>query len=139
MNDDSDARKRVVETVRSALIGEDDVRLALVFGSAAMGPFLKTSDVDVAVSGKRPLTAERLAELASTLSAALSRDVDMVDLKAIDGLVFNRAITRSVVLKDSQSEYPYLLARALFWKADFEPILRRMRAVKLERFVHDGY
>jgi uncharacterized protein len=64
-------------SLRSALAGRADVRVAVLFGSQARGTAREDSDVDVAVDAPE---ADLLA-LGATLAAAVGREVDVVALE----------------------------------------------------------
>lgn len=70
----------VVEGLRAALATRTEVRLAILFGSAARGTDRATSDVDVAVLAR----ALDSLGLSRDLSRTLQREVQVVDLNAVD-------------------------------------------------------
>ena len=67
----------VRDVLRDALAGQAEVRLAVLFGSAARGTATPESDVDVAVEVE---PGADLTALAATLSRAVAREVDLVSL-----------------------------------------------------------
>ncbi len=72
----------IISAVAEALRTERNVRLAVLFGSAARGHAGEASDVDVLVSlaEERPMY---LTHLAVRLTRALGRDVDVLSLKQL--------------------------------------------------------
>lgn len=120
----------VVETVRRALERRPDVRLALVFGSAARGTARADSDVDLAVDAPG---IDRLA-LARDLSLALEREVDVVDLGAA-GYPLLAAIVRDgvVVAEHAPGAEARWRTRALLALETDRPWFERMRDAYLAR------
>ena len=70
----------LADTLRAALAGRPEVRLAYLFGSAATGRLRSGSDVDVAVGFTSRPTLNGLAALSSDLERATGRRVDLVDV-----------------------------------------------------------
>ena len=66
----------IVDLLRNALRGREDVELALLFGSVARGAARADSDVDVAVLAP----GVDLLALASALGEAIGSDVDLTSL-----------------------------------------------------------
>lgn len=88
----------LVETLRAALAGHQDVKLALLFGSRARGRFRPDSDVDVAYLGRDvdPL------ELAYHLSLAAHLEIDLVDLSNAGYPLKNAVLRDGVVLHQGE-------------------------------------
>jgi len=88
----------VVEALRGALRGREDVHLALLFGSRARGRARPDSDADVAVLG-RDLD---LLALASDLSTAARVEVDVVSLDDPGYPLLNALLRDSIVLHEAE-------------------------------------
>jgi predicted nucleotidyltransferase len=69
----------LLAALRSALRTEQNVRFALLFGSAARGDDAASSDIDLLVEMRDPSLA-RTADLGSKLEALLDRRVDVVTI-----------------------------------------------------------
>jgi len=122
--------------LRDALRDFPDIRVALLFGSAASGRLTASSDVDLGVAAETALSMERRLEIAATLSRALGRDVDLVDMQAVSGLILQQILTKGVVLRKDPDRYAALLKRMLFEQADMMPYTERVRRAHVERFLH---
>ena len=92
----------VAETVVAAHGEADDLHTVVLFGSAAHGALRDggemASDVDVAVAGVGPLSIDRRLDLASRLSLALHREVDLdrnVRSRALPGASAARGAPRT--------------------------------------------
>lgn len=69
----------LLSAVRAALRTEQNVRFALLFGSAATGTDTATSDLDVLVDLRNP-SLERVVDLSAKLTATVDRPVDLLRL-----------------------------------------------------------
>jgi len=109
---------KLLSALRAALRTEQNVRFALLFGSAARGLAAPGSDVDVLVSLCDP-DLERLVELGAKLTRATGRSVDVVRLRdaETEPSFLADAIADGRVLVDRDGLWPRLRNR--------EPSLRR--------------
>jgi len=109
---------KLLSTLRAALRTEHNVRFALLFGSAARGTSAPRSDVDVLVALRDP-HLERIVELATKLTAATGRRVDVVRLEDAESepSFLADVIADGRVLVDREGLWPRLRSR--------EPSLRR--------------
>jgi uncharacterized protein len=116
--------------------GRLEVKLALVYGSAAKDELKRHSDVDIAILGEEPFEFPSLLGMRGDLEAALGREIDLIDLARSQGLIFHRAITGGRVVKKE----PRLLAecsiRAIAFTEDFLPYIRRIRSARIARFLY---
>lgn len=130
------AADEIVRRVGAYFAARPEFRLVLVYGSAANGNLRPSSDVDVAVAGERVLAPDVMLDTITGLSVALDRDVDLIDLNRVEGLIFHEALTNGRRVKLDRVLFGRLYAKALGWKEDFLPLQRKMRAARIERFVH---
>ena len=92
------AEDPIVESLRKALHGRSDVRLALLFGSRAKGRSRLDSDADVAVLGQDL----NLFSLMSDLSHAAGVEVDIVSLKDPGFPLLNVLLRDGIVLHEGE-------------------------------------
>ena len=124
------AQDPVVESLRKALRGRKDVRLALLFGSRAKGRARLDSDADVAVLGKDL----NLFELASDLSEAAGIEVDVVSLADPGYPLLNALLRESIVLHEGERHSAAAWrSRALLQAETDRPGFERMRDAFLKR------
>jgi predicted nucleotidyltransferase len=109
---------KLLSALRTALRTEHNVRFALLFGSVARGTAARGSDVDVVVALRDP-DLERVVELATKLTAATGRRVDVVRLEDAESepSFLADVIADGRVLVDREGLWPRLRSR--------EPSLRR--------------
>lgn len=114
-------------TVNLVLKGFPSISFAGIFGSAAKGRLTDHSDVDIAVAALLPLSLERRADLLTALSRALDREIDVIDLQAVTGLILQQALCTGKIIKKTDTRvYAGLLKRMLFNQADMMPYYRRI-------------
>jgi len=108
----------LLSTLREALRTEQNVRFALLFGSAATGVDTPGSDVDVLVD-LRDASFERVVDLSTKLTRLVGRPVDVVELKDAEAepSFLAQALGDGRLLVDREGLWPRLRHR--------EPGLRR--------------
>ncbi|MEJ2247976.1 MAG: nucleotidyltransferase domain-containing protein [Acidobacteriota bacterium] len=126
------------ELLRKVLINFQDVKLCIVFGSAASDKATPQSDLDIAVAGDRPLTGEKLLELVEAFTEATNREIDLIDLATATGLILKQALSTGVVIQNlDKTLYARLISRMLFNEADMMPYFHRTLQEPRKRFL-DG-
>ena len=117
---------------------EPGIRLAIVYGSAATGRLHSTSDIDIALLGNAPLDLDDRLSLMAKLSSATNREVDLVDLFDLGGLLLKQILCKGrLILNRDQAAYENLAQRMLYEAEDFLPLVRRAQKERLKRFI-DG-
>lgn len=122
-----DSRQRILDRVRDALAAQADVRVAIAFGSSAVGDAGPDSDSDIAVLGTRALDAARRRELIRLVADITGRPVDLVDLRTA-GVPLLRSVLRHgrQLVRNDRSAYDQLVTRMLVDAEDFLPYRERM-------------
>jgi predicted nucleotidyltransferase len=102
----------LLSLLRTALRTEPNVRFALLFGSAATGTDLPTSDVDVVVD-LRDASLDRLVDLGLKLTASVGRRVDVVRLQDAESepSFLAAVVANGRVLVDREQLWPRLRSR----------------------------
>jgi uncharacterized protein len=106
------------------LQSQSDLRIAILFGSAAANRLHTDSDIDLAVQCKAPLSARRRIELIEEIALISGRPVDLIDLKTI-GQPLLGFILQGKRLKGSSDALAKLAYRNLIDRADFLPLIER--------------
>lgn len=107
----------VLRTLRAALRTEPNVRLAVLFGSFAVGQESERSDLDLLVVLRDP-AAMAVAALAQRLTDRAGRDVQLVraqDAKRSPGLMLD-VLTQGRVLVDRDRLWPALKREESVWR-----------------------
>lgn len=119
----------VVEPLREALRGRQDVRLALLFGSRARGDARPDSDADVAVLGDLDLLA-----LAADLSRAARVEVDVVSLEDPGYPLLNAVLRDGLLLHEGKPGAAATWRGRAWLQAETDrPWFERMRDAFLKR------
>lgn len=102
----------LLAALRASLRTEQNVRFALLFGSAATGTDTTASDVDILVE-LRDSSLERVVDLGAKLTSAIGRPVDLIRLSDAEHdpgfLAAALADGRTLIDRDERS--PRLLSR----------------------------
>jgi uncharacterized protein len=101
-----------------------DIRLAILFGSAAANRLNTDSDIDLAVQCDAQLSARRKIELIEEIALISGRPVDLIDLKTV-GQPLLGYILQGRRLKGSSDALAKLAYRNLIEQADFLPLIER--------------
>ncbi|MEK6749727.1 MAG: nucleotidyltransferase domain-containing protein [Pseudomonadota bacterium] len=123
----------IIDQLREFFHRRDDIVMAILFGSFAMGKENPDSDIDVAVSvvnGK--LSSEQIIELVELLAARFGRAIDIVDLAHITEPLRTQILTKGTMLVcRDRSLYESMIKSMWYDQADYIPyrdrILRERR------------
>jgi len=132
---------KLLAALRTALRTEQNVRFALLFGSAARGEDSAASDIDLLVEMRDPSLA-RITDLEAKLEALSGRRVDILALDDARGSnrVLAQALAEGRVLVDREGRWPQLSdeARALQRRARDDTRRARRRALEgIDRMLAD--
>jgi len=111
-----------------------ELKLGLLFGSQAKGTATPDSDIDLALLGHAPLTADLKIELMRLLGGEFGRAVDLIDLHHAPEPVTGEAL-QGVRLFGSDETFAGLLIRHLDNVEDFIPLQRRILDERRERWL----
>lgn len=117
----------LLSALRRTLRTEQNVRFAMLFGSAALGSDGSGSDVDILVDLRKD-DLETVTDLSSKLTDAVGRPVEVVRLSdaAEDELFLAGILSEGRVLVDRDELWPGLMQRV-------EPLVRRGRRHQAKR------
>jgi len=86
------------DKIREILSKFPQIVFATIFGSAVSGRITSLSDVDIAIAGERELPYETRIDLCVSLSRALNREVDLIDLHTVNGLILKEALCSGTII-----------------------------------------
>jgi len=104
------------------------IRLAILFGSLAVGRERADSDLDLAVDAGHRLTAGEKLALVTELAERTSRPVDLVDLHAVGEPLLGQVLRHGNRLLGSEMCYADLIRKHMFDQADYLPYRNRILA-----------
>ena len=123
--------------VREILRSEQNLRLAIGYGSMATGNVRPDSDLDLGVLFDQPLTAQQKMDLAGRLEQALLRTVDLVDLSTASAILLRQILCKGRVLLQRRPEtMAGLVRKMIYHEADMMPYVRRTLIERQHRFAH---
>jgi predicted nucleotidyltransferase len=128
--------KGLKERVEGVIGGYPELRVVILFGSAASERLTPNSDIDIAVAAGRPLGVERMAKLHFDLARVLPLEVDLVDLQRASGILLQEILGHGTLIRSTPSTYTDLMARMWYNQADMMPYTRRILEKHARRFVH---
>jgi uncharacterized protein len=125
-----------LQQLTDLMSGQEDVDLAIVFGSVATGTARRDSDVDVAVLTREPMSSARKQSLTFAIATATGRPVDLVDLRTA-GVHLTSVVLRTgkrMVCRKPRL-WAELLARNLIDAADFLPYRERLMTERRQTWI----
>ncbi len=119
---------KIDDEIRGVLSRFSSIHLAIVFGSVASGHARPDSDLDLAVLGKTPLSANEKIELIAALAQQVGRPIDLVDLYEGPQPLLGQVIRDGRRILGTDSAFAALITRNLLDQADFVPLQNRILA-----------
>ena len=127
----------ILEKLTAFFDAKPEIILAMLYGSCSRGTETEKSDVDIAVAMYEVLSLDDRTSLQLDLSLFLKREIDLVDIRKISGVLHYTVFAEGVCIKKKQPEGSALLHQntmtALYWYEDYYPIYKRSRKSILER------
>lgn len=131
--------EEVIALVRKILEEDKRIRYALVFGSLAAGTFGASSDVDVGVAFEKRLSMDDQIDISMSLSVALDRNVDVVDLRTATGVLLQQLLAKRITLvKRDETIMPNLMVKRVYEEMDLMPLFERIWSARRERKLAGG-
>lgn len=129
--------QEITDQAKAVLSEERGLRLAILYGSAATGKLRTDSDLDIALLFDVPMNAERKMEIISRLGSRLQREVDLVDLRALNGTILKQILRKGRVLMQAEPGVLAGLVRKMIYnQADMMPYVSRTLLERQRRFIH---
>lgn len=111
--------------LRAILSRHAEIKLAVLFGSLAVGGVRPDSDIDIAVQSHNHLSSAAKILLIGEMAAVIGRPVDLVDLQTAGEPLLGEILKGRRIL-GSDADYARLLTRHLIDAADFLPLQQRI-------------
>lgn len=113
----------------------ESLNMVILFGSCNSATASSTSDLDIAVSANRVLSAEQKMALIDQLSALTGRAIDLIDLSKVGEPLLNQILTTGTRLYGSNRRYAELMMRNVIANEDFVPLQRRLIKERLDAWI----
>lgn len=107
-----------------------ELHTVVLFGSLASGRARPDSDADVAVQSHRALTAKQRMRIIESLTLALDRPVDLIDLADAGQPVLDRILSEGVRVRGTDQHWGDLVFRNMMDREDFLPMQQRILATR---------
>ncbi len=126
----------VIETLQTVFREFPDILIVTLFGSAATGMLRSDSDIDIGVAAEKQLNFTRKTEIYLALLQALKREIDLVDLNEVDGMILKSALcSGEIVIRQSVPLLARLLKKMWYHQADMMPLITMIMEQQIERFI----
>lgn len=112
-----------------------EIRLAILFGSLAVGNARGESDLDLAVDAGRPLTVREKMVLISELAVRIGRPVDLVDIQTAGEPLLGQILRHGERVFGADATYAGLIRRHVFDASDFLPYRNRILAERRRTWI----
>ena len=127
----------ILDRLSEALSGRADLRLAILYGSAAKGALRADSDIDLTVALEKPMTPADLMAIMETVTAACGRPADVADLRTAGGLFLHQILSKGTLFVNRDPAlYHDLAARSLEFIEDIQPIVQAERLKRIRSFAN---
>ena len=127
--------RNLKQAILAAISTQPSIRLAILFGSLAVGEGRMESDLDLAVDAGRSLTAGEKIALISELAGRTGRSVDLVDIQAVGEPLLGQILQNGKRILGSDTHYANIIRRHLFDQADYLPYRNRILAERRQAWI----
>ena len=111
------------------------IRLAVLFGSMALGRQRQDSDLDIAVSARQSLTIDEKMSIISALAERTGRSIDLIDLTVAAEPLLGQIVRHGKRIMGSDTLYGNLICHHLIEQADFMPYRSRLLAERRQAWI----
>lgn len=128
-------KTEIIEALSRTLSIRPDLRLAILYGSAARDAIRNSSDIDLALALDSPMSSDEFLSLMDLAAEACGRPVDLADLRSAKGFFLHQILSRGYLFMNRDPAlYESLAARSLEYIEDIHPIVQRERLRRIEEF-----
>lgn len=128
---------QIIQAITRELSKDNDLLVAVLYGTAVTGKLRPDSDIDLAVLYNHPLSSEQRMALFERLDKRLSMPVDLVDLSSISGVILKEILYHGrVLIKKDPQAFVRLLERLVYNQEDLMPYYYSALRARAERFAN---
>lgn len=129
--------KDIQEKLKNFFDSKPEIILAIIYGSYTRGTEAETSDVDIAVAMNDVMNLDARLSLQLELSILLKKEIDLVDIRKIKGLIHYKVFTEGLCIKKHENEgrsfFHKNFMTALYWYEDYYPLYKRSQKYIIEK------
>jgi len=127
----------LINTILATLKIYSEIKIAILYGSAAKNRLTPRSDIDLALAAVEPLKFEQKIDIIDSLSQALSNSIDLIDLQSVSGPILQEALcTGLIIKKDFFDLYAQLIKKMWYNQEDMMPMTRYILKKRCESFIN---
>ena len=131
-------RRQAAAAVTRHCAARPEICTAILYGSILTDRFGDRSDIDLAIAGEHEFSYDELLTVSDTIGRETGREVQVRDLRRLEGLILREVLTQGSVIKNDD---PDLLGRRIADMLDFVedwlPTLRTIQDASVRRFAYD--
>jgi predicted nucleotidyltransferase len=125
-----------ITVLKSILEQEQNVTLAILFGSMATGNYNINSDIDLAVKKVESLSTNDKIHLIEKITQATGRAVDLIDLSTVGEPLLGQILKQGKRLIGSNKDYANLALQHIYAQADFVPYIERTLKERRQKWIN---
>lgn len=122
---------------KQLLSNDKRIKLAIIFGSIAMGKETPESDLDIAILEEKPISTRRKYKLIEKLALKVGRSIDLIDLHTVGEPLLGQILKYGQRIKNNDLLYAQLLTKHVFNEADFMPYQRRILKTRRDKWLNN--
>lgn len=119
-------RSEVAQAVLAALPAFPFLKVCILYGSASRDQLGPHSDIDLAVGAGRPLSWDEHRQIQLELCEVTGREVDLIDLESLTGLLWELLWTEGVFLLKEHDPIVKYTGKAQSFVEDVKPAMMAM-------------
>lgn len=125
-----------INKLQQFLEQDQDIELAILFGSMATGKQSIKSDVDLAIKKVKPLTLQQKKHLVEQIAHITGRAVDLIDLSTVGEPLLGQIIKHGKRLIGSDTTYAELILQHVYAQTDFVPYIERTLKERRQKWIN---
>ncbi len=125
-----------IDILKLILEQQQDIKLAIVFGSMATGKYSRTSDIDIAVKKEQQLSTNDKIHLIEIITQTTGRAVDLIDLSTVGEPLLGQILKQAIRVIGSDKDYAELALQHIYAQADFVPYIERALKERRQQWIN---
>jgi len=131
-------REEIITLISPLIVNDDSLNLCILYGSAALNRLTTNSDIDIAVGSEKSLTNDYCIELSRKLSLITDREVSIINIEKMEGIILQEVLVKGITLKNSESNYKArFLSKMYEYTEDILPYQMMGINKKVDNFLND--
>jgi len=135
MNNDIKLNPNIKE-LKSLLEQESDIELAILFGSLATDSYSPSSDLDIAIKKRKPLTVKNKIVLIEKMTQITGRAIDLIDLSIVGEPLLGQILKHGIRLIGTPTNYANLALEHIYAQTDFVPYIERALQERRQKWIN---